>query len=197
VLASNQSGPRDLAISGTTLYWTQGGSIMKCATTCQNNAQTILSGEAGGPVAVQISGTNLYWLNGGASTQSGELRTCSLSGACTPVTLASKQNSPLHLAVDSTAAYWISTGNSAVRRCTLPGCADVSDYPLAGQNGLAIDQNNIYWSFALGGTIDRCSLAGCKQATVLASGQKFPTSVALDGANVYWITDSSVMKMPK
>jgi hypothetical protein len=74
-------------------------------------------------------------------------------------TLASGQNSPSAIAVNSTDLYWINDGNT---------CA-----PLGGCTGTT--NGSVMALHLSDGTL-----------TVLASGQHSPNSIAIDGASAYW-----------
>ena len=123
--------------------------------------------------------------------------------ACTaacPVTLASRQFSPIALAVDSTSVYWVNLGPSpegpaegAVVKAPLGGGAPVT--LAAGQAqpiDLAIDGSRVYWvneaTGSDGGTVMSVPLAG-GPASTLASLQLGPVAIGLDATNVYWVTD--------
>ncbi len=81
----------------------------------------------------------------------------------------------------------------------------------AASNPVAVrvDATHVYWvedSAADGGTVRRCPLAGCSAGgpEILASGQKHPRDLVLEGAFVYWANKGdgtpgtgAIMKRPK
>jgi hypothetical protein len=189
VLAAAQGGPSGLALSAGIVYWVTfwDGGIARCGTSCQNNPETLTSGEVR-PVSIHVRGSELYWTSrGDTNGRGGQVRTCSIAGGtCVPRTLADDQDSARGLAVNSSTIYWTSDGDAAMRKCTLPACADTASFPLGGQVGVAIDEVNVYWSSFHPGWVLRCPLSGCTTVSGVALEQNGVRNVVLDDANVYW-----------
>jgi hypothetical protein len=125
---------------------------------------------------------------------SGSVMKVSLDGG-SPVPLASAQDNPSAIAIDSTSVYFTSG--------VLPGTA--AKVPLAGgrsvtfasglsvPTGIAVDSTSAYvtnsgplfgGSLATSFTVLKVALIG-GPATILASGQ-YPNAIAVDSSAVYW-----------
>ncbi len=131
------------------------------------------------------------------------------NGACAAglcyLILASGQDHPWPVAVDSTSVYWTNYDSSAGSVVKMP-LAGGSPVTLASARanplGLAIDATSVYWTeFGTPGSVLKVPLAGGALVT-LASNQANPTGIAVDGASVYWSnwtgtgTNGSILKMP-
>src|SRR5512142_2421367 len=71
-----------------------------------------------------------------------------------PVQLASRQSSPLSIAVDTSSVYWTNADGGTVMKVSKAGGTPKS--LASGQNnpyGIAVDATNVYWTTALGGTV--------------------------------------------
>ncbi len=111
-----------------------------------------------------------------------------LAAQCVPTTLADKQNYARTIVANDTTLFWVSDGDSTVRTCSRPACADVRELPLAGQTGLAIDRDHVYWSHFAAGWVQSCPLTSCVKPLPIAQELPGPGSIALDDANVYVAT---------
>lgn len=116
--------------------------------------------------------------------------TCTAS-ACDPVTLASGQESPLDLAIDTSSVYWTNTNGGTVMSCSVGGCGNhaATLSPIQGNNptALAIDSTSFYWLDFADGKLQQCPLKGCPgNPTVLASQQQTGKAIAVNATTAYW-----------
>jgi hypothetical protein len=120
-------------------------------------------------------------------------------GACQPVALASAQNDPFGLAIDSTYVYWTNQAGAAALRVPITGgAAEVLNANLPSAAGIAVDSTNAYVALgASNGSIVAIPLSG-GSTTTLASSQSSPLYVVVAGGQVYWtnaVSGGSVMSV--
>ena len=203
-------GVPSVAADAFDLAWaTSDGSVFYCARgDCPGSQVLLVPGAAsGGPSAVATDASNVYW----TASDTGQVMKCSKSGcAGAPTVLASNQDHPSTLVVDSTNVYWIDFGSigagnvpahpttGLVQACALGGCnapTTLVSYPSwFGGGAIAVDATHLYWTTALasadGGQVVRCAIAGCAGSpTVLAStqtGGRPSQGLAVDDGNLYW-----------
>lgn len=87
-----------------------------------------------------------YWSN----LNDGEVMACALTGCLDGgTTLASGQNSPEAVAVDTSTVYWTNGASGQVMKCTIGGCNGspvVFASSQASPTVVALDANNVYWT---------------------------------------------------
>jgi hypothetical protein len=124
-----------------------------------------------------------------------------IAGECLE-TLASGQDSPQAIAVDTTSVYWTNngqkTGRGSIAKMPIGGGkpGTLATGP-QGEQGLAVDSASVYWANGNNGTVMKVPLDGGKDETV-ASGQGVPARVAVSPTHVYWVNAASgtVVGMP-
>ncbi len=122
--------------------------------------------------------------------------------AATPVVVATNQENPARLAVDTNNLYFTNPGHGGgtVVKVALAGGTPV--VLASGQNDpqwIAVDQQSVYWiDDVVGGSVMKVGIDG-GAATTLAPGLRGPEGIALDAQNVYWCVDldNTVMRVSK
>jgi uncharacterized protein YegL len=120
--------------------------------------------------------------------------TCDTRGKCL-MTLATGQNSPWRIAVDSTSVYFLSAGAGSVRKVPKGG-GSVTDLA-TGQSpyGLALDTSYVYWTNNNFPTVGTGSIVkvpvGGGSPTPVAEGLGGPTAITQDGLYLYWLDRST------
>ena len=144
-------------------------------------------------------------------TDNGNCGGCGIAcgGKCTSarciVTVASGQNQPWGVAVDSTSVYWTNTGSpvppdGTVVRAPLAGVPEGGS-PVtlassqAGPEGIVVAGDSVYWANEVGSTVMRVSLDGGTPLTI-ASSQNTASHVTTDSADIYWAAGYFVVKAP-
>jgi hypothetical protein len=169
-LASNLESPNGIAVHSGSVYWTNSGytdgsgTVMKLP--LDGGMPVTLAAGQSNPCGIVVDSTNVYWTNRGSAWTNvvngtignGTVMKLSLDGG-TAVTLASGQNGPSRMAVDSNSVYWVNSGDGAAN-----GDAAVMKVPLGGGTpimlastpysalgpresyGIAVDATSVYWA---------------------------------------------------
>ena len=200
VVAANQAGANSVTGDAKNVYW---------ANYVAGTGQVALAPKTGGatvplatgisPFEVATSNNVVYWTNILDNT----VTKCATSGCNNvPVVVASGQNGPSGITLDSARIYWTNVYGNQVTSCSLPSCsapvvvASGQAYP----EHVAVDGTDAYWTNYTGGTVMKCAVTGCTTPTTIAAGQVDPLGVAVDATNVYWTTigtNGTVMKCAK
>jgi hypothetical protein len=143
-----------------------------------------------GPWGIASDATSIYWTDSGL----GRVMKVALGGG-KPTTIASRQNSPMAIAVDDNNVYW-TTQSGTVMKAPLAGGPPAA--LASGQGnlaGIAVDATNVYWTGT--GSIMKVPIDGGRPVT-LASRQSAPYGIAVDANSVYWTDNGAgtVMKVP-
>jgi hypothetical protein len=147
---ANTSGPRTLAVDGSSLYWVSaGGEVGTCAqlpAPCPSS--TDLASAESSPYLLSIYNGDIYWSNNVSGT--GSIAKCSISGCGGVPTTVTPADFPFGIAVDASGIYWDAGGSSGVvLHCPLSGCAAGPEVLATGQNApftLLADARFLYWT---------------------------------------------------
>jgi hypothetical protein len=213
----NQYSPTGITSDTTALYWLwqQGGP----APGGMHTGQVMTAPLDGGPPVTLRTGQNLpagiavqagvlYWTETQAAYN--QVSTCSVAANCTDYRqIATSQNNPDQIKVDSTYAYFTNNGSSpgsgdgSVVRVNLGGGGVTT---LAGSQafprGIVVDASYVYWvnqgATPGTGTVSRVPIA-TGSTNVLATGQASPWGLAEDDKSLYWTDNASgqIMRLAK
>lgn len=187
VIASNQILPAAITIDETNVYWLTQNTLMKLAR-AGGTPVTLASGRMM-PSTLAIDATNVYY--GICNGNAGDLMSVPIAGG-TPEKVISDVWVPADIAVDDKNMYWMEVG-SLMKVPTAGGTAAKASGS-ACLYTLTIDAANFYCVGA-DGTVLQTPLAG--GATLeLAFAQANPRAIAVDAANVYWATDTTIARVP-
>jgi hypothetical protein len=222
-VASDQKRPTDLAVDGTSVYWTNpsragSGSFKKTLpdfsasvvkAPLDGGLPTVLAVDQKVPWGIAVDSTNVYWTNLSLDDLSaGAVMKVPLAGG-SPVALASRQRMPTGIAVHGNFVFW--TADGKLKRLPVAGGTLVilspPDEIVGGE--IAVDATNVYCfashpqSMTAGQQMRgespdtrllKVPLDGAP-LTVLATALYGPHALTIDGSSVYWL-DGAVMKVP-
>ncbi len=201
VLASGQKFPRDVAVVGDTVLWTNkgvganGGEVNRYEI-MSDTVSGVQSSLLSGVWAIAAQGDYVYWSNQAAHTVS---RSDISLNQTIEILATVPGGTPWDIAVNGTHVYWTDYDGSDLRRVPIGGgTQDQIVKSLSQPTGIAIDSTYVYWAEEGAGRIARAKLAG-GTVEVIATGQNTPAFVAVDGVHVYWtnyVADGTVMRAP-
>lgn len=204
---SGGQGGLDIAISGSTLFWSnnyssgapQAGRLMTCslASGCTATTMAFTSSDVGDggtplqPIGIAVDSTSVYWADYGA----GLVMAANQNGSSMR-TLATGQVLVRDLVVDATNVYWVNYQPVVVAQCAIAGCNDTPTvlYTQATGNtgSIAVDATDVY--FTTDKAVMKCAIGGCNGTpTVLVSSadpNTYFTDITVDGTSIYWLDAS-------
>jgi hypothetical protein len=197
-IAVNPTTPTNLYwvdyLAGTVNQMPIGGGTIKTLATGRDH-----------PIAIAVDATTVYWVDYGSQPGTGSVSKVSIGGT-TITPIATGQTQPWDLAVDATFVYWTSRTNpGSVQAAPITG-AGPTIMIAGGQgapNGIVVDPPStaqypnppqfVFWTNFDDNTVMRAPIPGTADAgapaggaTMIASGQNNPASMAIDHKNVYW-----------
>jgi hypothetical protein len=188
-LASNQNGPRGIALGPDTVYWvTSTGGLVSKAPKKGGGVVQLASGQSS-PSDVAFDGTWVYWTN---SVMNGSVMRAPGAGGAAE-TLASGQRYPASLAVEGDSVYFALSLDGTIARVGKSG-GSVSAFVLGlhALEDIAVSGGAIYFTDSADGAVGRASLGGTTHPVqVLAPGQQTPKGIAADSSGVFWANAGS------
>jgi hypothetical protein len=211
ILATNQVSPGAIAVDATNVYWgtewpgtgsSATGTVATCPIDGCDGPPTILAtGQS--PSSIAVDATNVYWTQDPGQGALSAVMACAIGGCGgNPRTVVGGMFDSFDIVVQATQLYWISS-SGFVLACPTEGCAAATLLASLAPNqaaSLAGDATGLYWTLqqANGGdSVMSCALGGCGgNPTLLASVPSAPGGlsaggIAVDGANVYWVSEPS------
>jgi hypothetical protein len=218
VIASGETGPANVTLDSTYIYWNFSMSgIMKLG--LDGGPVIPVDGGDGGPATptdisvasnftggIAVDSTYAYFTNNSGGPIGAVDRVPKVGIEPTvdggrQIALASNQENPAAIAIDSVNVYWLSTGTEAndytdgallsvpIGGGTVTTLASGLDQPW----GLAVDSTNLYWTnVASSGSVMSVPIGGDGgTVTTLASGLGEPTAITVDSTSVYWVDNMS------
>ncbi len=117
-IASMQASPRDVAVSGNFLYFTNAGANMQSNGSVMKlqlggtSMPIALAMNLGNPNGIAADGTNVWWSQ---SEMAGTIKRTTANGGSV-ATLAQNQLYPNCIAIDVKSVYWINEGGGAISK---------------------------------------------------------------------------------
>jgi len=177
-------------VDASSIYWFDDGSQrIMCADRSGNDPHPVVTGQAQ-VTSLAIDAGFLYW------TTAGNVLAKDLSSADSPFALASGRSHPRSVVADDTNVYWAEgvwdqpdnliafapSGGGTVESLTSAGDASVF--------WITLDDTHVYASDNYGGTVWKVAKAG-GEIEVLAEDQPYPFDIEVDGAAVYWSSETT------
>ncbi len=170
--------PADVAVDGSHVYWTSGGTAIGRANLDGTGVkESFLTGSQ--PVTVAVDASHVYWANDNAGVYS--IGRANLDGTAPDASFIPLSGTAARLAVDAGHIYWVAS--HAIGRANLDGTgkneAFIPATTPAAITALAVDANYVYWSHDLD-AIARATLAGTGVTSDFITSTKGLSGIAVD-----------------
>ena len=183
-IQSGQTAMLSVSASGTSLtyQWYQG--------TSGNTSSPISGATSSSYTTPALTQTTSYWVRVSQTCSSATVDSITATVSITvtqPITLASGQNYPYGIAVDSTSVYWVENTGGNVNKVdknggTVTTLASGQGYPLV----IAIDSASVYWTDNNSAAIRKVGINGGTVTTLASYAYMNTGGIAVDSTNVYW-----------
>jgi hypothetical protein len=206
LLASGHPGVSALAISGTTLFYTdrlvadagaKAGSLGRIDTSLTNPVAATILGDLDAPTSLALSGTDIFLTMGQVAspyTGDGVSRVPQPGSTLYEFSSAGK---PVQVVVDGTTTFWADPGGISRK----PKTASKSDlaYRMTSDNASSLAQDDadavVYYTVPAAGTISsKPKNATGGAGTVVFSSEPDAGAIAAAGTALYWIRGSDIMR---
>ena len=189
---------RDVAVSGSYLYWTNTWITPGSApntTIGRSNLdgtgvnQSFISG-ADTPSGIVVLGSFIYWTNTGTNS----IGRSNLDGTGVNPSFVVGASTPDGLATDGTYLYWTNYTGNSIGRATLDGTTSVNQNFVAtasGPYGVAVNATSIFWTVfgpGTGTTIGRSDISGANVNATLVTTLAGPTGITIQPSSgkLFW-----------
>jgi hypothetical protein len=211
LLASTPAGNFGVAVNATTVFWTSEDGTVRSVPIAGGAVTTLATGQTN-PEGIAADAVDVYWVNAGSFD--GAVTSLPVGGGA-PTLIASGQARPEFITIDAANVYWTTSDGGTVLTAPIGGgAASTLATVQPGPKGIAVSGDDVYWTNwgpgsgapGSGSVMSHSALGGLgEQPTTLASGQSYPSAIALDATNLYWLdTDENqptskprVMKMAR
>ena len=207
-LAANQpQGPSGIALSATSVYWSNYNSWQILAVPKDGGAITIVAhdatdgGEVAAPGNVQTDDKYVYWVDyedNSDPTNAGRIARCPLVGCDggPSQVIVTNLYYPSTMSVDDAGIYWSDLRYYVSRANKSDGGVRILALSGGQIDSLALDTSYVYWADETGAVNralkDAGGPDGSTYSTLFVSGANYfyPYGLAVDGINVYFANDS-------
>jgi hypothetical protein len=169
------------------------GAVPDAARADAGDLTGIWLGGSDGAWALALDQENVYF-----TTTHGRVMQLAKAGGA-PIELASEQGQPIAIAVDATHVYWVNLSGGIGRAPIGGGTVESSPTPGNGvYSALGLQGDYLYYTrYTDAGAVLRMPKTGGVEE-VLASGQIYPSGLAVDANHVYWahLSDQGIQRLP-
>ncbi len=191
MLASMQQRPLQVAVSATSVYWTNAetSQIMKANKIVGGDAAIFAVGaDVSSPWGIVVDATTVYWANNDFGSSGGGIRSCPLAGCPggKPTTLATNDNA-IDVAVDGRNIYFTVGASYAVLQADKLDGGHLLNFPTGSSTPfhVAVDAHNMYWT-SNDNNVFGLPIDGGALLTLGVLNGDFPGGITTDSTGVYW-----------
>jgi hypothetical protein len=207
-MATGQSGANGIAVSLSTVYWTNSatGTVMKLPSNVAGPTMPVQINTIAGknPHGITLDASNVYWANGGDAVTASTVIGASVTTGVNTLLYTGVAGMPGLQAIVadpiSGKLFFTDYLNSAILSVDTVGANLTTVATTGAPFGLAIGGSTLYFpnTYTNGGIINKIGTNGVGKA-VVAPGQSGPRYLAIDATSVYWTNfgDGTVKKANK